>query len=200
MFKLTPVFHRDEGDSPAGSPAPAAAPATPTATPKPASAEDIAAAVLKAVGDRTARAETGVVKSMAEQYGMTEEALKAVLDKHKADQAAKLPETAQKQIDAAKAELQKYKLAAEVAKEGAALGLLDADVAMTLLGEDATKTNDRGEFTGLKAALEKLKENKPYLFGATQKPAAMAQRVSGGTAPDGKTAHDEAHEKMYGKK
>lgn len=177
MFKITPTLYRDEAGNPAGSPA--VAPAT---APKAASPEDIAAAVLKAVGDRTSRAETGVVKSMAEQYGMTEDALKAVLDKHKAEQAAKLPETAQKQIDAAKAELQKYKLAAEVTKEGAALGLLDADVAMTLLGEDATKANDKGEFTGLKAALEKLKETKPYLFGATQKPGAMAQRVSGGTA------------------
>lgn len=194
MFRFSPIFYRDEAGNPAGSPA-----AAPVASPKAASAEDIAAAVLKAVGDRTSRAETGVVKSMAEQYGMTEEALKAVLDKHKADQAAKLPETAQKQIDAAKAELQKYKLAAEVTKEGAALGLLDADVAMSLLGEDATKANDKGEFAGLKAALEKLKESKPYLFGATQKPGAMAQRVSGAAAPSGKTPQDEIREQMFKK-
>ena len=154
---------------------PAAAPVTAAATPKAASAEDIAAAVLKAVGDRTARAETGVVKSMAEQYGMSEADLKAVLDKHKADQAAKLPEDAQKQIDAAKAELQKYKLSAEVAKEGAALGLLDADIAMTLLPADATKTNDKGEFTGLKSALEKLKTDKPYLFKSAD-PAPTGQK------------------------
>ena len=171
-FPLNLQFFADD----TATPPPVVAPAAPPA-PKAASAEDIAAAVLKAVGDRTSRAETGVVKSMAEQYGMSEDALKAVLDKHKADQAAKLPETAQKQIDAAKAELQKYKLAAEVTKEGAALGLLDPDVAMTLLGEDATKANDKGEFAGLKAALEKLKETKPYLFGG--KPGAMAQRVSG---------------------
>lgn len=176
MFRFSFTKYRDEGA--AGGVA-AAAQTTQTASVKPASAEDIAAAVLKAVGDRTSRAETGVVKSMAEQYGMTEDALKAVLDKHKAEQAKALPEEAKKQIEAAKAELQKYKLAAEVTKEGAALGLLDPDVAMTLLGDDATKANDKGEFTGLKAALENLKESKPYLFGATQKPGAMAQRVSG---------------------
>ena len=191
-FPLNLQFFADEP----ATPPPVVAPAAPPA-PKAASAEDIAAAVVKAVGDRTARAETGVVKSMAEQYGMSEDALKAVLDKHKADQAAKLPETAQKQIDAAKAELQKYKLAAEVAKEGAALGLLDPDVAMTLLGEDATKTNDKGEFAGLKAALEKLKETKPYLFGG--KPGAMAQRVSGAAAPIGKTPQDEIREQMFKK-
>ena len=184
-FPLNLQFFADDPATPPPVVAPAATP-----VPKAASAEDIAAAVLKAVGDRTSRAETGVVKSMAEQYGMTEDALKAVLDKHKADQAAKLPEAAQKQIDAAKAELQKYKLAAEVAKEGAALGLLDPEVAMSLLGEDATKTNDKGEFTGLKAALEKLKETKPYLFGATQKPGAMAQRVSG-AAPGGLSPTEE---------
>ena len=33
--------------------------------------------MLKAVDDRTSRAQTSVVKSMAEQYGMTEDALKA---------------------------------------------------------------------------------------------------------------------------
>ena len=178
---------------------PAVAPVTAAATPKAASAEDIAAAVLKAVGDRTARAETGVVKSMAEQYGMSEADLKAVLDKHKAEAAKALPEEAQKQIDAARAEVQKLKLSSAVAKEGAALGLVDADVAITLIPADAIKVNDKGEITGVKEALEKLKETKPYLFATVQK-AATGQRVSGGSAPDGKTAHDEAHEKMYGKK
>ncbi len=169
------------------------------ASPKPATAEDIAAAVLKAVGERTTRAENGVVKSMATEYGMTEEQLKAVLDKHKAEQAAKLPADAQKQIDDAKAELQKYKLSAEIAKEGAALGLLDADIALTLLPADATKPNDKGEFSGLKAALEKLKTDKPYLFGAMPKPTATAQRVSGAPAPNEKTPEDEIRERMFKK-
>ena len=197
MFRISPIQYRAEGDAPAGS---TATPASDTVvTPKAASAEDIAAAVLKAVGDRTARAETGVVKSMAEQYGMSEADLKAVLDKHKAEAAKALPEEAQNQIDAAKAEVQKLRLSIAIAKEGAALGLLDADVAITLIPADAIKANDKGEITGVKEALEKLKETKPYLFATVQK-AATGQRVSGGSAPDGKTAHDEAHEKMYGKK
>ena len=193
-FPLNLQFFADE---PATTP-PVVAPAAPPA-PKAASAEDIAAAVLKAVGDRTARAETGVVKSMAEQYGMSEADLKAVLDKHKAEAAKALPEEAQKQIDAAKAEVQQLRLETALVKEGAALGLLDVEDAIKLLPADAIKINDKGEITGLKEALEKLKETKPYLFATVQK-AATGQRVSGGTAPDGKTAHDEAHEKMYGKK
>ena len=158
------------------APAPAAAPATPTVVTPP-SAKSFATELMKALDERTSRAEKGVLKSMADQYGMSEDEAKAVMEKAKAEKAKALTPDAQKQIDAAKAELLKYKLGAEVAKEGAALGLLDPDVAMSLLGEDATKANDKGEFAGLKAALEKLKETKPYLFGG--KPGAMAQRVSG---------------------
>lgn len=184
-FPLNLQFFADE---PATPPPVVAPPATTTT--KPASAEDIAAAVLKAVGERTTRAETGVVKSMAEQYGMDESALKAVLDKHKAEQAAKLPEEAQKQIDAAKAEVQRMKLETALAKEGAALGLVDPDAAMLLMPKDAVKVNDKGEVTGLKEALEALQKSKPYLFGST-KPAAMAQKV-GGVSPAGLSPVEEA--------
>ena len=177
-FPLNLQFFAEPTDP--ATPPPVVAPAAPPA-PKAASAEDIAAAVLKAVGDRTARAETGVVKSMAEQYGMSEADLKAVLDKHKAEAAKALPEEAQKQIDAAKAEVQQLRLETALVKEGAALGLLDVEVAIKLLPADAIKINDKGEITGLKEALEKLKETKPYLFGG--KPGAMAQRVSGSTPP-----------------
>ena len=104
-----------------------------------------------------------------------------MLDKHKAEAAKALPEEAQKQIDAAKAEVQQLRLETALAKEGAALGLLDAEVAIKLLPADAIKINDKGEITGLKEALDKLKESKPYLFGG--KPGAMAQRVSGSTPP-----------------
>ena len=79
---------------------------------------------------------------------MSEADLKAVLDKHKAEAAKALPEEAQKQIDAAKAEVQKLRLSSAIAKEGAALGLLDADVAMSLLGEDATKPTTRASLPG----------------------------------------------------
>lgn len=195
-FPLNLQFFAEPTD-PANTPPPADAPPAAQATPP--SADDIASAIFKAAEARTQRAEAGVVKSFADQYGMTEAEARAALDKAKAEKAAKLPEDVQKQIDAAKAEVQKLRLSGAVAKEGAVLGLLDADVAITLIPADAIKTNDKGEITGVKEALEKLKETKPYLFATVQK-AATGQRVSGGSAPDGKTAHDEAHEKMYGKK
>ncbi|MEA4999295.1 MAG: hypothetical protein VB087_07920 [Candidatus Limiplasma sp.] len=183
MFRFSPIFYRDECGAPAGSPVPAPIASAPAAG-SPASAADIAAAVLKAVGERTTRAENGVVKSMATEYGMTEEQLKAVLDKHKADQAAKLPESAQKQIEAATEKAHTLLIAAEVKTLGATLGLVDAEAALALLHKeerDKIKVDEAGNVTGVKEALEALQKSKPYLFGAPGKPVAMAQRVSGGT-------------------
>jgi hypothetical protein len=175
-FPLNLQFFAEENPAATSAAATTTVASAAATTPAP-SAKDFASELMKALDERTSRAEKGVLKSMADQYGMSEDEAKAVMEKAKAEKAKALTPDAQKQIDEAKAELLKYKLSAEVAKEGAALGLLDPDVAMTLLGEDATKANDKGEFAGLKAALEKLKESKPYLFGG--KPGAMAQRVSG---------------------
>ena len=185
MFRISPIRYRSPDD--AGG-APALAPAAPAQpAPKPA---DFADALMKALEDRTQRAEKGVLKSMAEQYGMTEAEAAAVLDKHKAEKAKALPEDAQRQIDAAKAEVQRMKVETALAKEGAALGLVDPDAAMLLMPKDAVKINDKGEVTGLKEALEALQKSKPYLFGST-KPAAMAQKV-GGVSPAGLSPVEEA--------
>lgn len=185
MFSISPIFYHDESDK--GGTPPATQPtSTPAAQPATVNAEEF----LKAYEARQARAGESMKRSYAEQKGIDEAKLDQLVSDYKKTQADKLPETAQKQIDEAKAELQKYKLSAEVTKEGAALGLLDADIALTLLPADATKPNDKGEFTGLKAALEKLKETKPFLFGVAQKPGAMAQRVSG-AAPGALSALEE---------
>lgn len=168
-FPLNLQFFAEPTDPPA--------PATPPPASANPSAAQIAEETLKLIDAASEKKARGIAKSMAEQNGLTEEELLASIAEKKAAKAKALPDEAQKRIDAAEAELKKYKLSAAIAKEGTALGLLDADVAMTLLGEDATKTNEKGEFAGLKPALEKLKTDKPYLFGA--KPGAGAQRVSG---------------------
>ncbi len=184
-MRINPIFHYAEGEG-GGAQTPEG---TGSAVNQPVQTkpDDFAAALMKALDDRTKRAESGVVKSMAEQYGMTEDEAKAVMEKAKAEKAAKLPENAQKQIDDARAELLQYKITAEVAKEGAALGLLDADVAMKLLPADSIKTDDKGAVTGVKEALEAMQKTKPYLFGAR---AAMAQRV-GGSSPGALSALEE---------
>jgi hypothetical protein len=158
-------------------------------------AAEFADALMKAIDDRTSRAEKGVLKSMAEQYGFTEDEAKAIMEKAKAEKATKLPEDVQKQIDDAKAEVRRLKLSALVTKEGADLGLLDADVALQLLPADAIKVNAKGEISGVKDALEALKKEKPYLFGSK----AAGGMKQGAGAPPEKDAKSEIMETMYHK-
>lgn len=182
MFRFSPIFYREEGGSPAGSPAPASAAATGApAAAVGATAEDFASELMKALDDRTARAENGVLKSMAAQYGMSEDEAKSVMEKAKADKAARLPDAAQKQIQEAVEKANLRLITAEVKALGVEMGLVDAEVALQLLDREKLKVGDDGEITGVKDALEVLQKSKPYLFGAAGKPGAMAQRVSGGT-------------------
>ena len=156
-------------------------------------ATEFADALMKALDDRTTRAEKGVLKSMAEQYGFTEDEAKDVLEKAKAEKASQLPENVQKLLDEANAKVRRMQISAEVTKIGAELGLLDADVALQLLPADAIKVNAKGEVTGVKDALEALKKEKPYLFGA-QAAGGMKQ---GTGAPPEKDAKSEIMETMY---
>jgi hypothetical protein len=158
-------------------------------------AAEFADALMKAIDDRTSRAEKGVLKSMAEQYGFTEDEAKAVKEKAKADKAAKLPEDVQKQLDEANAKVRRMQVSAEVVKIGAELGLVDADVALQLLPADAIKVNAKGEISGVKEALEALKKEKPYLFG-TKAAGGIKQ---GAGAPPEKDAKSEIMETMYHK-
>ena len=116
-------------------------------------ATEFADALMKALDDRTSRAEKGVLKSMAEQYGFTEDEAKTIMEKAKAEKAAQLPENVQKLLDEANAKVRKMQVAAEVSKIGAELGLLDAEVALQLLPGDVIKVNVKGEVTGIKDTL-----------------------------------------------
>lgn len=185
----------DNGGSGNNNPAPNQAPA---AVHQP-NADDIAAAILKATENRTQRVEASVVKSMADQYGITEAEARAALEKAKADKAGKLPDDVQRKLDEANAKVRTMQISVEMAKIGAELGLVDADVALQLIPADAIKVDDKGVVSGVKEALENLKKTKPYLFGAAQKPGAMAQRVGGAPAGTEKTAQDELRERLYPK-
>ncbi len=158
-------------------------------------ATEFADALMKAVDDRTSRAEKGVLKSMAEQYGFTEDEAKDIMEKAKAEKASQLPENVQKLLDEANTKVRKMQISAEVTKVGTELGLLDTDVALQLLPDDAIKVNTKGEVTGVKEALDALKKEKPYLFG-TQAAGGMKQ---GTGAPPEKDAKSEIMETMYHK-
>lgn len=147
-----------------------------------ANAEAFATAVIKAMEERTARAENGVLHSMASQYGIPDEEAKAVLERYKSEKASKLPEAVQKQIDEANARVVAIQVDAEIKSVGASMGLLDTEAALALLPKaerEKIKVTDEG-VTGVKEALEALQKSKPFLF-STGKPAAMAQRVAGGS-------------------
>lgn len=197
-------LHRAEGDGGGQqSTPPQATPAVPPtiapASAPPASAAQIAEETLKLINAASEKKEHGITKSMADQYGLTEDELKAAIDAKKAEKSAKLSPEAQKQIDDANAELNKLKVTTVVTKEGSAMGLLDVDVAMQLLPKDAVKVDAKGEITGVKEALEGLKKDKPYLFGETVKPPAMAQKVGNGTSVETeKSVRDEIKSQLFG--
>lgn len=158
----------EPGGDPAPTPAPNPSPApAPAPAPKP-DAESFAQKLLDAVSTAAARKEAAVTKSMAEQYGFSEDEAAAILKAHKDEQSKKLPEEVQKVVDAQLEKATGMLIAAEIKAQGAGLGLIDPDAALALLPKDARdtiKVDDKGAVTGVKEALEALKKAKPYLFG-----------------------------------
>lgn len=127
--------------------------------------EAIAEAFAKALNTRTDRAERSVARSFAEQYGMTEAEVTALLEKAKADKANAIPPDVQKQIDAATKRANDILITAEAKTISAELGFIDADVAFQLMDKANVKVDEAGKVTGVKEALEALKEAKPFLTG-----------------------------------
>lgn len=145
--------------------------------------EAIAEAFAKALNTRTDRAERSVARSFAEQYGMTEAEVTALLEKAKADKANAIPPDVQKQIDAANKRADDILIVAETKTISAELGFIDADVAFQLMDKTNVKV-EAGKATGIREALEALKEAKPFLTG--KHGGAWGQKQGG--APVAKTA------------
>lgn len=169
-------------------------------------AAQLAETLIKAVESRTQRAERATVRSIAEQYGMQEADLTAILEKARAERESAIPESAQKQIDAANEQAQAAQekangmmVAAEVRAIGAEMGLIDPQTALLLLDKKGVTVNEAGEVTGVQEALETLKKAKPYLFGASgawgQKQTSQSDDAGGSAAQIEKRYH----EKRYGK-
>jgi hypothetical protein len=175
---------RHSGDSPAATPekgtdTPAAEPAQ---TEDSTTSETLKGTLLKAVEDRTRRAQSSVVRSMAEQNGVPEETLQDLLIQARAEKATELPPELQQRMDeAAAAAALKLKMA-EVKAIGAEMGLVDTEVALQLIDPETLAVTDNGDVAGVREALESLKQRKGYLFAPPMR-AAWAQRVSAGSAP-----------------
>ena len=160
-----------------------AAQGIPTATESipdaPAIPDALVQAALKAVQERAHRAQSGVLRAMAGLHGVDEAALEAALTRAMATQAAQAEAPTAEEHDAAGEAMRKRLLLAEAKTVGAELGLLDAQVALALIPPGAVSIAPDGEITGLREALEGLKQEKRYLFASPSR-GAWAQRVSGG--------------------
>lgn len=174
------LFHKhDAGDGSKAAPAPDAS--APTDEPKPLPPAELAETLLKAIEERTGRAEKSVLRSMAEQTGVDEDSLSELLAKTRAKQAAELPPETQKKLDAANACLTKRLLEAEVKSVGAELGLIDTEVALKLLDTSGVTIAEDGAVSGVREAMETLRLSKRYLF-STGNRGAWAQKVGTGGA------------------
>lgn len=143
----------------------------------------IANALLESLEKLQRHKEPSLVKSYAEKYGLSEEELTATLDRAKAEKAAQLPDAARQQIAAATERANALLVTAEVRSQGAAMGLIDPELALLALKRDGVHVDDKGNVTGVKEALEALKAAKPHLFGAAAKPRAWAERLGASGAP-----------------
>lgn len=159
-----------EGESAPDAPLEAAPEGDPPDAADPAFADTL----LRAVEERARRAEKSVLRSMAAQRGMTEEALSQVLAQARAGQAT----GAEAQARERGALLGKRLIAAEVRRVGAEMGLVDAEVALGLIAPDALTVSEAGEVEGVPEALADLRARKGYLFGRGG--GAWAQRLDGG--------------------
>ena len=166
--------HDGEGNMPQGIPT-----ATETTPDAPAIPDALVQAALKAVQERAHRAQSGVLRAMAGLHGVDEAALEAALARAMASQTAQSETSTAEEHDAAGEAMRKRLLLAEAKSVGAELGLLDAQVALALIPPGAVSIAQDGEITGLREALEGLKQEKRYLFASPAR-GAWAQRVSGG--------------------
>lgn len=163
--------------------------------------DTLAQTLIDAVQKRTARAESSVVKSIAEQYGMNETEVAAILSKARDEKAKALPEDVQKRINEANERGKSRLIRAEVKALGDAMGLADVEAAMMMMDMSKITVTDEDEVQGVQALLDGLKSSKPYLF-PTQSGTAWGQKQTGQQATRTSRAAELAkqyHEQKYGK-
>ena len=131
------------------------------------SAEDIAAAL----DARHQRTERSVIKSFAEQNGVSVEEITKLMTDYKAKQATAIPADVQKRIDERMRTADNRLISAEVRAVGTELNIIDIDAAFALMDKSGVKVGEDGSVTGVKEALEALTAAKPYLVKAAPPPS-----------------------------
>lgn len=200
ILPLNLQFFADGGEEP-GVQQPVNTPTTSASTPTP-DLETLAQTLVEAVQKRTARAENSVIKSIADQYSMSESEVAAILSKARDEKAKAIPDDVQQRINQANEQANKRLLRAEVKVLGEAMGLADVDAALMMMDVTKATIKDNGDVEGVQALLDALKTEKPYLFPQKEQPAAWAQK-QGGNAPEkvsrAAQLSRQYHEMKYGK-
>ena len=163
------------------TPSPAPVPTT-SQQPAPQTAESIAAALMTALDARQQRTERSVIKSFAEQNGVSVEEITKLVTDYKAQQAAAIPDDVQQRIDERLRTADNRLISAEVRAVGTELNIIDIDAAFALMDKSGVKVGEDGSVTGVKEALEALTAAKPYLIKAAGAPAGTG---SAGNFPRG---------------
>ena len=159
--------------------------------------DQLAKTILGAAESRADRASKQVIKSMAEQYNLTEDEATTLFEKARDAKKAQLPPEKQDELDKALQRANDRLIAAEVKTVAIDLKIVDAEAALALMDKSQIKVNDKGDVTGVKEALEALAKAKPYLVGKTQAGGAWGDKQGGGTG-DQLTARDELKKQMFG--
>ena len=141
------------------------------------SAESIAAALIPALDARQERAERSVIKSFAEQNGVSVEEITRLVTDYKAKQATAIPPDVQQRIDERMRTADNRLISAEVRAVSAELNIIDIDAAFALMDKSGVKVGDDGSVTGVKEALEALATARPWLV----KQAAPSPSGTGST-------------------
>lgn len=151
-------------------------------TPAAINPQQLADALLSAVEARQSRAANTVAKSFAQQYGMSEAEVNAILTTAQEAKAAQLTPEAQAQVDRANNALK----LADVKVIGAEMGLQDPDTALLLMPQDAITIDDKGAVQGTKKALEALQKEKPFIFKTPALRATGMSHTGGNEVKDSK--------------
>ena len=154
-----------------------AANAQQNSAPAAADAGVIAAAVMNALDTRQQRTERSVIKSFAEQNGMSVEEITKLVTDYKAQQATAIPADVQQRIDERMRTADNRLISAEVRAVGTELNIIDIDAAFALMDKSGVKVGDDGSVTGVKEALEALATARPWLV----KQAAPSPSGTGST-------------------
>lgn len=165
ILPLNLQFFADETPAPE-QPAPAAPPAQ--------SVEQIVTAAMAAMEARQQRAGSAVIKSVAEQHGISADELTAAIEKAKAEKAAQVPPDVQKQLDAANAQIAAYQN-----REAAAAAGVSPAFADFVIFEAQKGVKDGTDFA---ASLKDYLEKNPQ-YKADAKPAAWGLPSVGGASP-----------------